>query len=197
MTIEWPAGILPTRPYRFTFLTNTASSISPFTRARRDEERPGAHWAMSAHFGPMPRDEARRLRAFLLGLDGPVGRVMVPDFSYEGQLGRASGPMTLTGAAGAKSVTVANVGGIAPHFLAGDRLEVAERLHEIVADAMASGGTATLSIRPPLREAVAGVRIDMARPRCRMQLPDDAQVAIDALSGPVREITLQLVEALP
>lgn len=197
MTIAWPASVLPTLPLRWQYVTNSVSTQSPFTKARRDEERIGAHWRVSAHFGPLYLAEARVLSSFLMALDGTVGRCVVPDWSYAGKQGGATGTITLTGNKDGKTATLAGVGGTGPHFLAGDRIEVGERLYQIVADFTASGGAGTVQLRPPLRQAHAAAAVEYQAPGCLMMLADDLQVALDALGGPIREATITMIEPLP
>jgi hypothetical protein len=201
MAEPWPTTIRPTA------MDVQLGTTSIIIESQRNPllafvwELPIQLWSATLTFGMLTEPQRRLLQGFLAGLDGPAGRVELPDWDYDGVnagaiRGGATGSMTATGDKDAKIIDVSGVGGSAPHFRAGDRLGIGGYVYIVTADATASGGTAELSIRPRLRAQAAAAAVSVSGLTFVMRLADDAQNRIQARGGIRGEAAVSLVEAI-
>lgn len=197
MPVELPASLLGPAEVEWRQLDNVISLLSPYDGARQDVRRPGERWACTITWPLMRAEEWRPIVAWLTALAGPSGRALIP---YHGPAlaGGASGSPTATGVRHAGTVSLASVGGTAPHFRAGDVIEIGERLYMVTADATASGGAVTLQIWPRLRADLSAAPVRLVGPRCTMCLADPETIARRGRTGHLAELDpVEFVEALP
>jgi hypothetical protein len=192
--LAWPSSLFPS-DQEWELLTNTQSSRSPFTRTGQDVELQGAGWWCQLTFDALTPDEERELSGLLSALRGPIGRIAVPDFGFAGNRGGATGTLTATAGARSKIVTIAGVGGTAPHFRRGDRLGIGGRLHEVCFDVTASAGSAEVEIAPPLRAEAAAAPVITLGMTTIMQLPNDKQHRRRKRGSAPSSRQIELVEA--
>lgn len=197
MPVELPSSLLRPAEVEWRQVENPISLESPYDGARQDVRRPGERWACTITWPMMTPTEWRAIIGWLSSLGGPSGRALIP---YYGPplAGGATGSPTATGTRLAGTVTLNSVGGTAPHFRAGDMIEIAERLYLITADATASGGSVTLAIWPRLRANLAGAVVRLTNPRCTMCLAEPEAVRARFRAGYLAELDpIAFVEALP
>lgn len=195
-TTPWPYALLPPHTMTFRLTTNTHSMMGLW-KSSQDVEWPGVLWSCSVHFESLEPVLTRRVEAILAGLDGPVGRILIPDFESLTIAGGATGTLTATGTMLAKQVTIDGLGGTNPVFLAGDKMEIGERLYMCVEDANRSGATATVKVRPPLRVDYAAAPVKIVDPGTIMKLVDDRQLAKAVRSGRLADFDIDFTEVLP
>ena len=75
----WPDYLVPSQ-MEFWLEGNTSEFVSPYTRASRVYERPGARWRLRLQFGNLNATLTARMDAFLAALRGRFRTVEIPDF---------------------------------------------------------------------------------------------------------------------
>lgn len=182
---------MPTAPKirrcRFQLQSNTKKFVSPYDRTTQVAELPGGRWTAYFEYPPMTEAQAAEWIAFLAECDGMAGTFYAGDPACATPRGSALGvPYVSGGGQTGKSLDTwgwdAGEDGV---LLKYDMFHFAtltgwQQMHTIVnADVDAdSGGLATLSIRPAIRESPSdGTPIIISNPQCIMSLvSDDAAV---------------------
>lgn len=125
-----------------------AYSRSPFTFAGQAHVYPGQMWQADFTLPPMRRADAEQWVAWLVSLRGQYGTFLAGDTTCGAIRGTAT-TVTVTGASGSGSVTVASDGTL----LAGDMIQIGAgsdaTLHKVLSDLSGNG---TLEIWPALRK---------------------------------------------
>lgn len=127
----------------------------PFNGLREIQVFPGAHWEIEISFLPVVRTDAQRFEAWMLSLRGRAGTFRCGDPYRSLPLGSNLGtPTVLLASAGEESFTSqgwdVSESGL---LLAGDFIEIASRLHMVLANVNSDvSGQATIKVWPPLRE---------------------------------------------
>lgn len=176
---------MPTSPVpqtaRFEQASNTQLFISPLSRSGQTLELPGAVWTLQAKMPPMQSAINRALwRSFFVQLRGRANRFYAGDPLHRTPRGIATGSPQVAG--GGQTGTSLMTDGWTPSitgilkegdyvaFTGGTRRE----LHMVVADVNSDGGgSATLSIEPPIRTAPPdNDAIITTAPTCIMMMTD-------------------------
>lgn len=192
----WPIAFNP-GGQEFYLATLTTVFGNPYSAAAQVLERDGQRWVcrMTLRRGSTL---AREIDAFLAGLRGPVGTVLVPDFRTRAARGSLAGAPHLADGAG-RSLTVTGFApGAAGVLLPGDLIQTSPgRGHIVTAPVDADGnGAATAPVEPRLRAPVTVGPLATQDVRVRMRLTSD-----DAGRNPTRpprrsEWQLEFVEVL-
>lgn len=198
MSTAWPT--LTRKPSRqsWSMAANTQVHVSPFDGSTQTQGLPGAKWITSVEYDSLLPADAAKLSAFLIGLGGRAGRVLVPNFGQPRPRGSWSGTPLVAGtpASGATSITV---DGWTPgsQLLAGDFFGVGGRIYQAAADATADGGgIMTLTCAPGLRAALLdNSALTLVNPTTTMMLVDDLQ-GWQYAAGTVRSFVIDLIEVL-
>lgn len=131
----------------------------PFSGLREIQVFPGAHWEIEVAFLPAERPEAQRLEAFLLSLRGKAGRFRMADPYRSLPLGSNLGTPVIRVAPAAGDEEIETEGWTPNEdglLKAGDFIEIASRLHQVLRDVDSDAdGEAAIAIWPPARAAYA------------------------------------------
>ncbi|CAK0747415.1 DUF4198 domain-containing protein [Azospirillaceae bacterium] len=155
MTATWPLKYRP-ETQSFYVRTLTARFTNPYTSQTQVLERDGAMW-MSSMTLSLSSDQALSFEAFLAGLKGPAGEVLVPDYRRLKALGSGLGSPQLVSGSG----IVLTLSGFTPNAVgvlkAGDLIQTsAGRVHMVLDDvAASSNGEAVVKVSPRLRDPVS------------------------------------------
>ncbi|MBI1207254.1 MAG: hypothetical protein GC191_08190 [Azospirillum sp.] len=192
----WPLSFRPAE-IEFFIATLTAQFSNPFTGQTQVQERDGARWV--ARFTlRLTFDRCRALEAFVAGLRGPAGELLVPDFRRLAASGSLAGSPVLASGTG----RTLNLTGFTPAALgvlkAGDLVQTsAGRMHMVTADVDADGsGNAAVSIEPRLRDAVTVGALVTDAVRAKMRLTSD-EAGRNRTQPPLKaEYQIDLIEVL-
>ncbi len=224
MTLFWPMAALPARDFAINpSFRNTRGAASIATGAEQITASDAGRWKATLG-GVRVGDGARRklFRALQSLLEGGLTPILIPlcgadqpfpagaaktrtplphgdgSFFSDGT-GYAQDVIAVTLAAGAArratelSVTKVQAGDLEPshHF------SIGERLYRIKAVQAQSASAATLTIWPPLREAVpAGAALRFDSPVCRMRLASDQEMDLELALRRSASLSIRFVEAL-
>lgn len=195
--VIWPLEFRPSRQ-AFYIRTNTVRFESPLTGDAQIQERDGAKWVTQLALTRGAID-SRRLDALLAALQGPVGRVFMPDFRRLKARGSLAGAPQLISGTGA----TLTLSGFTPNAIdvlkAGDLIQTSPgRAHMVVQDITANGtGSASVPIAPRLREAITVGALVTNNCRVVMRLLDDDQGQNPTDNRLHSSFELQLTEILP
>ena len=170
---DWPLAFKPDSQ-AFYVQTLTARFDNPYTGQVQVLERDGARWvtSLTLHLnGPT----ARAFEAFLAGLRGPAGEVLVPDFRRLAALGSLAGAPRLVSGTGRTLGLAGFTPNAAGVLAAGDLIQTSPgRVHMVVDDTAADGsGNASIRVEPRLREPVVAGPLVTNTCRVRMRLVSD------------------------
>lgn len=160
---------------------------------------PGSRWAASFTWSNRKGVEARKLRAQLAALLGPVGvfKIRIPEPNYGTALGAG---VVIAGDAGESEITTSGWTPSQTSLLAiGDWIEVNQQAFQVTAQAASDGaGLATIQIAPPIRKKLsAGQSINAADPSFYMRMtdPSGASAALSpAVVSPIYAASIDAVE---
>lgn len=161
MAISYPLTIPSTPGFRvFNMLhdVGTAKASNPFTGQTQVQEYAKKKFLIEAQLPPMERSTAEAWRAFLAKLSGPKGTFLIGDPLAKQPRGVATGTPLVNGASqtGQSLITDGWTPSTTGILLAGDYIQIGQRLYVILIDADSDGsGNATLDIFPNLRESPA------------------------------------------
>lgn len=174
MTDAWPVAILPpgaiSRRIAARSLSGTVS-LSGFTQRIAV---PASAWLIAYENIPVTTPERIRTWDGLeASLDGGAVPILVP--LVEGDMApAATGTMVGAAAVGATVVTIAKTG---DQIQAGHHFSIGERLYRVAKVILITGNDHQVSIRPPLREAVAnGATVDFGDLKCKCRLASDDEM---------------------
>ena len=165
MAITYPIS-MPTgsaiRSVTFTAQNAVAYSRSPFTFSGQAHAYSGEMWTADIVLKPMAEGDAEAWSAFLTSLRGQFGTFYLGNpFRNSLRSSNAPSSVTISGAAGARSVTVAMTGTL----LAGDYFQLGSgtnaRLYKVLQD-KTNGGT--LEIWPSLRATASSATAAISSP---------------------------------
>lgn len=172
--ITWPLTYRP-QTQSFWLETRTTRFDNPFYGTTQRVEWQGTRWRAEYRFrrgGPI----ARTIDAFLAGLNGPAGQVLLPDFRRLSAGVDFGTPQLVSG-----SATSLTVDGLDADLPAGVLIQTSTgRGHMVTAD-VAAGAAVAVPIAPALREPVVTGPLITAEVRILMRLVDD-----DQLDNPTR-----------
>lgn len=162
MTISYPLS-LPTGIPGFNSLViqpdvSVGIATSRFNYKQQIYQYEGQRWTASAQYPPLKLEQAGKVQAFLLSLNGAVGTFIMGDYLRSSPTGAVSGTVLVKngGQTGQTLVVDGLPGGLPGAFLAGDQIQIGNHLYTILADANANGsGECTLDIWPYLRSSPA------------------------------------------
>jgi len=168
-----------------------AYSRSPFTFTGQAHAYAGEMWSADITLKAMRESDAEKWSAWLTALRGQFGTFLLGNPFRNSPRGTATAA-TITGSAGARSVTVAKTGTL----LAGDYFQLGTttqaRLYKFLED---SDGSGTLEIWPALRASASGVAADLTSPVGAFRLSsNEASWSVNNLA--VYGITFGAVEAI-
>lgn len=206
MTIRWPVSVLPPRRVRFDIAPRSLATPANIYGVGQVVSQDAGIWrATLGDIYVRGRAAVVTFRGIAAMLDGRVGTILVPlcrsyqplpagvalspsdvphsDGAYFSDgVGYASSAMAVVTSGSASlratslSVTISYAGTIEP----GQHFSIGERFYRVKGVQYTSGTTAVLSIRPPLREAVAsGAILEFDDPVCRMRLASDTEMDLD------------------
>jgi hypothetical protein len=197
-TLSWPTLSRDPMMQRWNLIASTQVATSPLNGATQTQALPGMLWATTLEYSLLG-DDARKMEAFLLSMQGRAGRVFVGNFGQYKPRGTAAGTPLVNGFPYLAGATSIGTDGWTPGvtMLAGDYFGVANRLHMVTVDATANGsGQMTLQFVPPLLATLAdNAAITIERPTTTMMLLDDRQ-GWSYAPGVVRSYVVDLIEAI-
>ncbi len=135
-----------------------AVSESPFTYKQQVQEGRGQRWAVEITLPPMVRGQAEPWFALFMRLNGRAGTFVMGDVDGAVPRGLASGSPVVAGAgqSGNALQTSGWSAGVSGVLLAGDWVQLGNRLHKVMADVDSdANGGAVLPLWPRLRESPA------------------------------------------
>lgn len=180
-----------------------AANVSTFKSSLNGFEQhsilPGSRWAASFTWSNRKGVEARKLRAQLASLLGPVGvfKIRIPEPNYGTALGAG---VVIAGDAGESEITTSGWTPSQTSLLAiGDWIEVNQQAFQVTAQAASDGaGLATIQIAPPIRKTLsAGQSINATDPSFYMRMtdPSGASAALSpAVGSPIYAASIDAVE---
>lgn len=132
----------------------------------------GAWWEYEIEIAPRAEDDARVLSAFFTALGGPVGTFLLTDPAISNPTGLGIPRVNGAGQTGSSLVTDGWTGS---GLRAGDFFslgtDAATRLYQVTADAVPSGGAATLQFAPALRSSPADdALLNVVAPQVHLRL---------------------------
>lgn len=177
---------------------NTQTFESPLNGTIQTMELPGARWKAAFDFNNLREADIRTIKAFLAQLRGAAGRFYLYDFSHKTPSGTAAGTPLVKGSAqtGATLLTDGWTANQSNLLLPGDYIGVNGELKIITAIASSdSGGNATLTFSPPLRQAPAdNAAITTTRPTAIFRLDDDKQDQLVMVTNRIANFRLNATE---
>jgi len=140
-------------------VTATGGVQSPYTFHTEAQNFGGQSWQMSLNFLPQERAAAGVLEAFMMSLNGTVGRFQMGD-PYGSEPAGAGTGVPLVATAGIAGQQTIDLKGFIPNtpgqLLKGDYIQIGTAFYRVLARVdSAGGGTATATLFPNLREAYA------------------------------------------
>jgi len=223
MTIQWPVAVLPPQNVSFDIAWRSLSGPAAISGAQQVVSSDAGIW--KATFGNViinKRDAVLVFRAIANLLEGRLGRILVPlcrgyqpkfapdvdaglrdpvphsddaffgdGTGYVGQTMDARLVGSLPPRAVSASIAVAYGGQIEP----GQHFSMGERLYRVRSVVYTSETAASITFRPPLREATsAGTRLEFDDPVCRMKLAADDAMDLDLALRRFGNPTVNFVE---
>ena len=165
MAITYPLT-LPTatgiKSIKWTMVTATAYSESPFTFAGQTHAYTGERWEADITLPRMKRANAEQWISFLASLRGRFGSFLLNDPDATSPRGTATAA-TISGSAGDRTVSATVTSG--DTLLAGDYIQLGtgsdSTLHKVIVDFTGTGSAADLEIFPALRKTRSSVSADL------------------------------------
>ena len=153
------AGTYPTSPeFRSIGFSSEQKTITSTTDSGKmfSVQVDGQRFKFSATYPPMRRSDFAPVLAFIMKQRSQkeTFQIALPDL--KNAKGDVSGTVLVNGAHSAGDTTI-DVDGMTGTLNAGDFVKFAgsNKVHMVVSDATASAGSATLTIEPPLRDAIS------------------------------------------
>lgn len=193
--LTMPASPAPVRS-SIRLVRKTAVAESPFTGQQQVYAHPYALWQMEFTLPPMTPAQAGAWKAFIVQLQGRRGSFQASDPDMKAPLGTAT-TATVNGASQTGNSLIVDGMGASTTLLAGDYVEVNQRLYMIAANVTSSGGgAATLTIEPALRSSPANNDpVTVINPRGLWRLASD-DIGWDSDHAKRHNFTIACVEAL-
>ncbi len=170
MTAELPLTLV--RNARRSLAVAATATTSPFSGSQQIQDWRGRWWVYEIEFSTTQGANARRLSAFFDALQGPVGTFTFRDPSIQNPSGLGS---PVVNGAGQTGTTLVTSGWSGTGLRVGDFFSLgtlsALRLYRVTADAVPSGGAATLQFVPVLRASPAnGAALNVTNPGVLLRL---------------------------
>lgn len=176
-----PIVSLPIDPHPNSFnlnqITNGQLFVSELNQVAQTADLPGSHWSVVVSFPPMRGTEAGVIRALLMSIGGPTGRVLVPMWDRLTPFGTAIGnPVVSRPNQIGTSITTSGWSANQSNLLVpGDYLKFEDTSQVVMVTDYAvsnSSGEATINFTPAIRNSPAtGTQITARSVRmlCRLQ----------------------------
>lgn len=138
-------------------------------------------WKATIEIERMRDSDVGAVKALLMKLRGQINQLELWDLGRPAPLGTISGTLTLNASASAGATSLVITGGTnGQTFKAGDWIGVGsgqnKQLCMVTDDATVSGGTVTVSIEPPLRNALnSGASVTIDKPSALFRLANSQQ----------------------
>lgn len=178
--ITFPTDIYVTR-MRLEQMRMDLTHSSPQTGATQAVVFGLPRWKASIEIDKMRDSDVGAVKALLMKLRGQINQLALWDLGRPAPLGTISGTLLLSSAAslGATSLTITG-GTNGQTFKAGDWVGVGsgqnQQLCMVTDDATVSGGTVTVNIQPPLRNALSlNSPITIDKPKALFRLSNSQQ----------------------
>lgn len=223
MTIRWPVGILPPRNVGFDLAPRSLSAPASIGGATQVVASDAGIW--KATYGDVRVtgiDAVLTWRAIAALLEGRAGQVLIPlcrgyqpvirdpadlydevphddDTFFDDDTGYVGATtfVHFASAAAVRAVSASVTIGYGGTLQPGQHFSVGERLYRLRSVSYVTGAQASITFRPPLREAVAaGTRLEFDDPVCRMRLASDAEMDLELQMRRWATPTLNFVEDL-
>lgn len=223
MTIRWPCDVLIARNVSFDIAPRTLAGPTSVSGKTQTVSTDAGIWKVTLG-AIVIRDRQTRLafRAFANLLEGRLNPILVPrcradqpvpsgavaaglydqiphsdDTLFDDDSGYSQTVIDVEASSGASAravsmaITINYAGTIEP----GMDFSVGERMYRVRSVVYASASSATITFRPPLREAVsAGAVLNFDDPVCRMRLVSDDQMDLELQMRRFGSPTVQFVE---
>ena len=181
MTEPWPISYLrPRNVTRHLAPRTTAGTVSASGFTQRVSV-PAHAWIITYEGILVASEEQIRVwDAYEAFLEGGSVPILVPLVNEVGIVGTVNGTTVGASAAGAALLTVNRVGAA---VVAGMHFSIGERLYRAFGTSPAGSDNYTMSIRPPLREAVAAgaaVLFSTLHCKCRLATDDEMMLKLEA-----------------
>jgi len=181
--------------------TVTSVSVSPFTLKQQIHVFDGQQWKAEISLPRMKQEDAQVWQAFLTALRGVEGTFLMGDSSKTSPLGVASGSPQIRTNQSAGIETILTKGwtpSITNILKAGDMIQIASRLHQVLLNTNSDGsGYATLEIFPRLREAVSNSdTIITNNPKGLFRLSGSSQRVSVADNAKLQLLSYKAIEAI-
>ncbi|MBI1208023.1 MAG: hypothetical protein GC191_12140 [Azospirillum sp.] len=194
--VLWPLSFQPAEA-EFFIATLTSTFVNPFTNQVQVLERDGARWVARLTLR-LAYDRTRAFEAFLAGLRGPAGELLVPDFRRLEASGSVAGAPVLAAGTGRTLSVTGFASGATGVLKAGDLIQTSPgRMHQVIEDIDAdASGNASVRVEPRLRDPVVVGPLVTSTVRCRMRLTSD-EAGRNRTQPPLKaEYQIDLVEVL-
>lgn len=204
MTISFPLS-LPSSGggfLKYTVYAMPAAGVvsSPFTYQGQVQEYDGDGWLLQADCAYMDRETAAPWVAFLASLRGTRGTFLAGDPKVTTPLGTGAGVPQVNGGSqtGSTLATDGWTAGSSGVLLAGDYIQVGQRLYMVLQDVDADGsGEATIDIYPSLRESPGDNEyLIMENPKGLFRLSEGQYALYQVQANGAYAISFSAVEAL-
>lgn len=207
-TILWPVGVLRPRNVSFDIYPRTLAGPTSVSGATQVVSSDAGLWRIT--FGDITvrnRSEVLAWRGVDALLEGRLNPVLVPfcrayqpvpagavavglydgvthddDTPFDDDAPYVSTVIEIetSASASAGATTISVTVGYADTIVPGQPFSIGERAYRARTITYASATAATITFRPPLREAVAsGAELNFDNPVCRMRLASDAEMSLD------------------
>jgi hypothetical protein len=225
MALDWPLGLYP-RSAAFGARGRIVSGPPSLTGRSQVDAVDAGYWTAMLRGFPVHKANQRLWRALIARLEAGAAEIRVPVFelAQPWPLGPDGEPVTETadvmfddgasfddgvgfwqpviaavtvGAAALRATSLTIDFLYAGEVTGGEYFSAGDRLHVIRSIMAESGTQKTVTIWPPLREAVAaGTELNFDAPVCRMRLADEAAGDLDMEFGIVAFPDLSFVEVV-
>ena len=202
MAITYPLSLPATPGIRSIALNSNnvvANSRSPFTGKSLVHNFGGQFWTASVNLPRMTREQVADWQGFLQNLRGKFGTFLLGDPIATTPRGSAPGAPVVDGAnqtgneLAVRGLTASQTG----VFLAGDFIQIGNRLYQNTTDADSDGsGETTLDIWPFLRESPAdGATLLSTNPKGLFRLDSNVNIVTTAAEKKIYTMSFTAIEA--
>lgn len=221
MTIRWPEKLLPPQDVSFDIAARSLAAPPSIAGVSQVVSSDAGIWkATFANVRVVGQDAVLTFRVIATLLEGRMGSILVPlcrghqpvirdpanlyeevphddDTFFDDDSGYVGSTTSVRFASAAAvravsaTVTIDYGGTLQP----GQHFSVGERLYRLRSVSFATDTQASITFRPPLREAVAtGQRLEFDEPVCRMRLASDPEMDLDLRLRRFGQPTVSFVE---
>lgn len=221
MTIMWPVHVL--RPYSVAFDIASRSLAAPSSVSGKTQVVSSDAGIWKVTFGGIivrTRNEVNVFRAISNLLEGRLNAILVPfcrgyqpinadavdaydgvphgddmPFDDSSEYVGGANQVTLTAPISARAVSANLAIDYGGTIEAGQHFSLGERLYRVRTVVYTGTNTATVTFRPPAREAaIAGATVDFDTAACRMRLATDSEMDLDLMGRRTANPTVNFIE---